>query len=206
MHCKCRVTEKLIRLLVKNALGETQVITKLNDYLQSLGVSYQVETTTTKKYPGVADSFLNDATIASKNSLRGDKVRLVLKEHEKLIDICIPVGDELQNDLRQRVRNLWKAWAKIEPLLTDVTDPKTNRPRPDFTPQELLDARNSIKFFEEALVSAYPSVTEEGNDVITPYLHFIVCHLADLMDIHNRYARYQNQGRITDRRILVLIR
>lgn len=194
MHCKCRVTEKLIRLLLKNALGEDSVLKELNAFLKSLRLSYQLEITQTKKYPGVCDDPIRDATIETKNTIRGDQVRKVLMNYQKLIDICIPAGDEAQNAKREKIIALWKSWKVLEPIFTDVTNPANNRPWADYTKEEIMGAKERIKIFVESLKVAYPTVTEEDNDICTAYLHFIGCHLSEVLDTHPNFARLQNQG------------
>jgi len=180
------------------------LIESINEFLLSIGVTYQIEVTAAKKFFGIQDNYAETEVCENKNSLRGDHVRSVLQNRCQLINRMFDAMVERTKDesekkdletQRNMTLKMWDAWNVIEPILTEVTNPKTKAPLEDFTVSEIEKIKKDIKCFEQTLTTLFPEFMDPKQNIITPYIHYVCGHLGDLIDIHNRIARFQNQGK-----------
>ena len=95
---KCRITEKLIRILASFGQGSVSSIqNQVNAFLLRQGISYQL--TVGEKSPrqeGIWDEINEELVVDTKNSIRGDQVTGLLDNIEDLLNVIFAseVGDQ----------------------------------------------------------------------------------------------------------------
>lgn len=124
---KCRITEKLFRLLMKHfGRGDIKAASekrdKINKFLRDHDVGYQLVTDAklakgTTIQMTVKDHVTESGHIDAKNSIRGDHVASLMKDINDLLDDLFPKGT------REKIR------ARKESILTGNPPPPSNTRR-----------------------------------------------------------------------------
>ncbi len=194
-----RVTEKLFRLLLRLHSANPDALMKINNFIRSTGSSFQLNME--DKDTDVSE----EQYINSKNSIRGDYVKLLLDSTRKfktkgqLVSHLIkdlykttkadkvlpPTIQELRDAELQNILTLFGCWEKITIMMSTEGELST---------ESIQQAIQQIELFEKTLQSLFGKDNEMEKWIVTPYIHQIICHYPQLLQKHRSIGMFQNQG------------
>lgn len=209
---KIRISEKLFRLLLSKARGS--LVNKsniINKYFRVRGVKYAIEVAQGKNQTfSVKDHVYDPGHIDKSNSIRGDKIALLLHQADldhlinqlyQEIDEETPVEHEIQapNTVIDKdhttERNNWKELFKAWRLITRVLS--TPGVLAETTIEEAIQAISSFKAYLNLLFSN-EKTNRLADGIVTPYIHQLICHTPQLLRHHKSLALFQNQVRLLE--------
>jgi hypothetical protein len=193
------VTEKLFRLLLQASSGD--IIAKrdeINLFLKANHVAYKLETSKVHGRETLKDHVYRIGTIDHSNSIRGDKVKnlfqamkVTSKDNDGLIDqlyskiVCKNEKAETRKVAEMKnFKDLFSAWITIEQILTKLGT----------LTQEAIDyAIKAIGVFERCLKELFAGDGVMEDHTLTPYMHQLLLHYPELLNVHRSMAVFQNQ-------------